>query len=54
VAKLGLSTKPTNAGTVLLLDRQTSRRVHQLALAYRIDKSVPGCPDCQAVEPPVG
>ncbi|HEV3386198.1 MAG TPA: hypothetical protein VG097_15365 [Gemmata sp.] len=54
VAKLGLSTKPTNAGTVLLLDRQTSRRVHQLALAYRIDKSVPGCPDCQAVEPRVG
>ena len=54
VAKLGLSTKPTNTGTVLLLDRQTSRRVHQLALAYRIDKSVPGCPDCQAVEPPVG
>ena len=54
VAKLGLSTKPTNAGTVLLLDRQTSRRVHQLAVAYRIDKSVPECPDCQAVKPPVG
>ena len=28
IAKLGLSRKPTNAGTVLLLDRQTRLRVH--------------------------
>jgi hypothetical protein len=31
---------------VLLLDRQTSRRVHQLARGYGIGKNVPGCPDC--------
>jgi hypothetical protein len=50
VAKLELSRKRTNAGTLLLLDRETSRRVHQLAQRYGIDKSVPGCPDCQPVE----
>src|ERR1700693_3994919 len=54
VAKLELSTKDTNAGTLLVLDRRTSRQVHRLAAAYRIDKSVPGCPDCQAVEPALG
>jgi hypothetical protein len=48
VSNFELSRKHTNAGTVLLLDRQTSRRVHQLARSYGIDKSVPGCPDCQA------
>ena len=53
VVKLELSRKDTNAGTVLLLDRHTSRRVHQLARGYEINKSVAGCPDCQAVEPSV-
>jgi hypothetical protein len=50
VAKLELTRKNTNAGTQLLLDRRTTYRVHQLARAYGIDKSVPGCPDCQSVE----
>jgi hypothetical protein len=53
VASLELSTKKTNAARLLLLDRQTSRRVHQLARGYGIDKSVAGCPDCQPVEPSV-
>ena len=53
VASLELSRKHTNAGTLLLLDRETSRRVHQLARGYGIDRVVPGCPDCQAVEPSV-
>ena len=51
VAKLGLSRKPTNAGTVLLLDRETTLRVHALARGYGMDKSVPGCPDCGRIEP---
>jgi hypothetical protein len=50
VAKLELTRKNTNAGTQLLLDRRTAHRVHQLARAYGIDKSVPGCPYCQSIE----
>jgi hypothetical protein len=50
VLKLGFTRKNTNAGTLLVLDRQTSRRVHQLAPSYGLKKSVPGCPDCQPAE----
>ena len=50
VSQLGLTGDRNNAGAVLVLDRRTSRRVHQLARSYGIDKSVPGCPDCQPVE----
>jgi hypothetical protein len=50
VAKFEFSRKHTNAGTLLLLDRRTSRRVHQMARSYGIDISMPGCPDCQPVE----
>jgi hypothetical protein len=50
VLKLGFTRKNTNAGTLLLLDRQTSRRVHQLAQSYGPKKSVPGCPDCQPAQ----
>lgn len=50
VLKLGLTRKDTNTGTLLVLDRQTSRRIHQLARSYGIKKSVSGCPDCQPVK----
>jgi hypothetical protein len=50
VSQLGLTGDRNNAGAVLVLDRRTSRRVHQLARSYGIDKCVPGCPDCQSVE----
>jgi len=51
VAKFELSRRDTNSGTLLLLDRQTSRRIHALARGYGIDKNVPGCPDCRGSEP---
>jgi hypothetical protein len=52
-AKLGLTKKRTNTAALLVLDRKTSRRIHQLAQSYGIKKSVPGCPDCQPAETPV-
>jgi len=45
---LGLTKKRSKAGSLLLLDRETSRRIHQLAQSYGIDKSVAGCADCEA------
>ena len=50
VSGQGLTRKDTNKGTLLVLDRWTSRRVHQLARSFGIDKNVPGCPDCLPVE----
>jgi len=47
LACLGLARQRKNFGMVLLLDRQTSRRVHQLARGYGIGKKVPECLDCQ-------
>jgi hypothetical protein len=50
VSERGLTRKSTNAGTLLLLDRQTSLRVHQLARTYGIGTRMPGCPHCQPAE----
>jgi hypothetical protein len=48
---LGLTKKRSKAGSLLLLDRKTSCGIHQLAQSYGIDKAVPGCADCEAVQP---
>lgn len=48
VANLELSRKRTNTGTLLVLDRATSRQVHRLGRSYGLGREVPGCPDCQA------
>jgi hypothetical protein len=50
VSKLGLTTKDTSAGTLLLLDRNTSLRVHQLARSYGINKTMPECPECRPIQ----
>ena len=53
VARLELTRKRTNGGTILLLGAETNGRVHQLARAYGIDKSMPGCPYCKQAQEPV-
>ena len=47
VASLGLATKRTNGGSVLLICNETNRRIHQLARGYGIGKKVLECFHCQ-------
>ena len=52
IASLEISKKRKSAGSVLLLNRQTSRRVHHLARCYGIERNVPDCTDCQWMKTP--
>ena len=50
VASLEFSKKRMSAGSVVLLNRETSRRVHNLARCYGTERNVPECTDCQRMK----
>ena len=46
----GLCRRRRNSGMVLVFDRPTQRRVHQMARSLGVGKSVAECPDCSETQ----
>ena len=47
VAELRLSSKRNGSGNLLLLNRETSRRIHRLARIVGTGRKMPRCQDCE-------